>query len=486
MDYLWPCMFFVWAAYLWETYLEWRQRQVYCRVKDAPPELNGLISQETFDKSRRYQLDKSTFSFAHDLFKQLEFVVIIIVGAIPYAWNVAGNVTAHFGYETEYEITQSVVFLVVMLMYSEIVGLPWSVYSTFVLEEKHGFNKQTAWFFIKDHIKSFLLQAVLIPLICSGLIFVIKWGGEHFYIYAWTFLFIVTLVLMTVYPEYIAPLFDKYTPLPVGELRSAIEGLASQLGFPLKKILVVEGSRRSAHSNAYFYGFWKNKRIVLFDTLLEKGILPQSSQEGEGKEGGAGDSSSQEGGGVAKEVAPPTSGDEAEVADSEPRELGEEAGPKKEKAEKKGCSSDEILAVLAHELGHWKFSHNLKNICISEINLFLTLFVFGYFINQQDVFTSFGFPDSRPTIIGFILVFQLIFLPYHEVFQFLIIQLIRRFEYQADRFAKSLHRGAALCSALTKLHKDNLSFPIADPLYSAFHHSHPTYLERLSALRKED
>ena len=161
---------------------------------------------------------------------------------------------------------------------------------------------------------------------------------------------------MFIYHDLIAPCFDKYTPLPEGSLRTAIEKLASSLQFPLKKLLVVEGSKRSAHSNAYFYGFWKNKYIVLFDTLVEEGIMPSTSS---------------------KEATPPVTENEEESKQESKAEeesglvVGSESETSKEASEKskekKGCNTAEILGVLAHELGHWKLSHNIKNLVIIEV-----------------------------------------------------------------------------------------------------------------------
>ena len=161
------------------------------------------------------------------------------------------------------------------ITWSTISGLPWSIYYTFVLEEKHGFNKQTFSFFIKDNIKKYLVIIALTIPILSLLIYIIKIGGDYFFIYAWIFTTVVALFFITIYADYIAPLFDKYTPLQEGELRTKIEELAKSLSFPLYKLYVVEGSKRSVHSNAYMYGFHKAKRIVLFDTLIE-GYKPLS------------------------------------------------------------------------------------------------------------------------------------------------------------------------------------------------------------------
>lgn len=174
-----------------------------------------------------------------------------------------------------------------------------------------------------------------------------------------------------IYHDFIAPCFDKYTALPEGPLRAAIEKLATSLNFPLKKLLVVEGSKRSAHSNAYFYGFWKNKCIVLFDTLVEEGVL-KAVGIGSGEEvgGATGDVK----GGISEEQQ--AEGEEDEEGESQEEESQEEEGEgEKEGAstggKKKGCNTAEVLGVLAHELGHWKLSHNLKNIIISEVSLFM-------------------------------------------------------------------------------------------------------------------
>ena len=156
-----------------------------------------------------------------------------------------------------------------MNIFNTIIGLPFSIYSTFVLEEKHGFNQQTALFYTKDQIKKFIISQIITMPMIAAVIKIVYWGGEFFFIYLWAFVVGFTLFMMIIYPEFIAPLFDKYTPLPDGDLRTQIEKLAASIQFPLYKLFVVEGSKRSSHSNAYFYGFFKFKRIVLFDTLLE-------------------------------------------------------------------------------------------------------------------------------------------------------------------------------------------------------------------------
>uniref|UniRef100_A0AAY3ZTV9 CAAX prenyl protease n=1 Tax=Denticeps clupeoides TaxID=299321 RepID=A0AAY3ZTV9_9TELE len=392
-------LLFSWTVYLWEAYLASRQRNIYRTTTHVPLELGKIMDADTFEKSRLYQLDKSNFGFWSGLYSETEGTLILLLGGIPLLWRVSVAVTAHFGLGPEYEITQSLVFLMLATLFSALTGLPWSLYNTFVIEEKHGFNQQ---------------------------------------------------VLVTIYADYIAPLFDKFTPLPEGELKDEIEKMARSISFPLTKVYVVEGSKRSSHSNAYFYGFFKNKRIVLFDTLLEdhSPLNKTSNSESNQTEEGSADGESNA----------------------------------KPKNKKQGCNNLEVLAVLGHELGHWKLGHTVKNIVISQMNSFLCFFLFAVLIGRKELFLAFGFNDSQPTLIGLMIIFQFIFSPYNELLSFCLTVLSRRFEFQADAFAKDMGRASELYSALIKLNKDNLGFPVADWIFSMWHYSHPPLLERLRAL----
>ncbi|XP_052001071.1 CAAX prenyl protease 1 homolog [Xyrauchen texanus] len=440
---------FSWTVYVWEAYLAYRQRKIYRTTMHVPTELGKIMDSETFEKSRLYQLDKSNFGFWSGLYSETEGTLILLLGGIPFLWKVSGNLTAHFGLGPEYEISQSLGFLMLATLFSAFTGLPWSLYNTFVIEEKHGFNQQTLGFFLKDAVKKFAVtQCILLP-VTSLLLYIIKIGGDYFFIYAWLFTLAVSLILVTIYADYIAPLFDKFTPLPEGELKSEIESMAKSIQFPLTKVYVVEGSKRSSHSNAYFYGFFKNKRIVLFDTLLED-YSPLNKTERAG------------------------TGEETEETENESKS--------KPKNKKQGCNNPEVLAVLGHELGHWKLGHTVKNIVISQMNSFLCFFLFAVLIGRKELFVAFGFHYSQPTLIGLMIIFQFIFSPYNELLSFCLTVLSRRFEFQADAFARGMGRSSELYSALIKLNKDNLGFPVADWLFSMWHYSHPPLLERLRAL----
>uniref|UniRef100_A0A8C9SXN3 CAAX prenyl protease n=1 Tax=Scleropages formosus TaxID=113540 RepID=A0A8C9SXN3_SCLFO len=447
-------LLFSWTVYLWEAYLAHRQRMVYKRTRHVPAELGAIMDTETLEKSRLYQLDKSNFSFWSGLYSETEGTLILLLGGIPFLWRVSGAITAKVGLGSEYEISQSLVFLMLATLFSALTGLPWSIYNTFVIEEKHGFNQQTLGFFLKDAVKKFVVtQCILLP-VTALLLYIIKIGGDYFFIYAWLFTLVVSLVLVTIYADYIAPLFDKFTPLPEGELKTEIERMAQSISFPLTKVYVVEGSKRSSHSNAYFYGFFKNKRIVLFDTLLEDYSPLNRSGESEAERG--------EDNGAAA-----TAESESEM---------------KPKTKKQGCNNPEVLAVLGHELGHWKLGHTVKNIVIGQMNSFLCFFLFAVLIGRKELFMAFGFYESQPTLIGLMIIFQFIFSPYNELLSFCLTVLSRRFEFQADAFARAMGRASELYSALIKLNKDNLGFPVADWLFSMWHYSHPPLLERLRAL----
>lgn len=376
------------------------------------------MTQETYDKARLYTLDKSTFGLVKEVFSIIISTIVIYHGYFYYFWVLATGLTPWNN-----EIAISCIWLLLLNTLSTVTSLPFSIYYTFVLEEKYGFNKQTARFFTIDKIKSFVLSQVLSIPVAAFAIYIVQVGGDYFFIWLWLMVGVVVLLLLTIYPAYIAPLFDKYTPLPEGELRTSIEKLASELEFPLGQLYVVEGSKRSAHSNAYFYGLFGVKRIVLFDTLIAN------------KESG-------------------------------------------------GCDNNEVLAVLSHELGHWKHGHVTKNLIIMQVNLFLIFAAFAMMFNYSPLYKALGFSVGlKPVLIGLIAVLQFVMAPYNAILSFMLTMLSRSFEFQADAFAATLGKSEYLVRALVQLNKDNLGFPIYDSLYSTWHLSHPPLLERISALK---
>lgn len=458
---------FSWITFLWDNYLAWRQIRVMSKTSTVPSVLLGVMDQETLTKAKGYNMEKMKFGLIHSLWGQCLGTLGMYFFITKHLWTLTGRILVSTGLKSPGEITQTLAFVLIGSVISTILDLPWSLYSNFVIEERHGFNKQTIGFYLKDKVKKLIVSQAILNPILAVTIYIIQSGGDYFFIYLWIFVFAVTIIMMTIYPDFIAPLFDKYTPLPEGELRSGIESLAESIEFPLKKLYVVDGSKRSAHSNAYFYGFYKNKRIVLFDTLIEGYKSPEESTK----------DSAPSGGGEGNDGKPSGEG----TSCNQPID-----GATNEKKRTSGCNNEEVIAVLAHELGHWKMNHVLKNLIISEINLFLCFMVFGLLYKNKLIYASFGFMHAQPIFIGLMIIFQYIFSLYNEIMGFLMMILSRKFEFEADSFAKHLNKVAPLRSALIKLNKDNLSFPIYDHLYSMWNHSHPPLLERLDALGKVD
>jgi len=239
--------------------------------------------------------------------------------------------------------------------------------NTFVLEEKFGFNKMTMKLWIVDKIKGQLLTIAFGTPIGAGVLAIIKHTGDSFFYWVWLFMFGVQLVAVTIYPIVIVPIFNKLTPLQDGSLKKAIDGLAGRLKFPLTELQVIDGSKRSSHSNAYFTGLPWKKKIVLFDTLIE-----QQTEE-------------------------------------------------------------QVVAVLAHELGHWNLGHTTKLIAINSVHLFFLFSLFSAFVHNKQMFAEFGFENELPIIIGFFL-FSEVLTPSECILQFAMNTLTRKFEYEAGLF----------------------------------------------------
>ncbi|CAL9153886.1 unnamed protein product [Musa hybrid cultivar] len=416
--YLEAVLGFMIFMYLFETYLDIRQHAAL-KLPNLPKPLEGVISREKFEKARAYSIDKSYFHFIHEAVTILMDTAILYFGLLPWFWKLSGNLVAYLGLDAENEIIHTLSFLAGVMIWSQITDLPFSLYSTFVIEARHGFNKQTIWLFFRDMFKGICLSILLGPPIVSAIIFIVQKGGPYLAIYLWAFMFVLSLVMMTIYPILIAPLFNKFTPLPDGELRKKIEKLAASLKFPLKKLFVVDGSTRSSHSNAYMYGFFNNKRIVLYDTLIQQ------------------------------------------------------------------CKNEEeVVAVIAHELGHWKLNHTMYSFIAIQILTFLQFGGYTLVRNSKDLFESFGF-DSQPILIGLI-IFQHTVIPLQHLVNFGLNLVSRTFEFQADAFAKKLGYAKALRAGLIKLQEENLSAMNTDPWYSAYHYSHPPLVERLSAIEEAD
>jgi len=231
--------------------------------------------QAKFTKSQAYGLDKINFSMFSSLYDTAETVSFLLLGFLPFAWDTAVALgETYFGYnEADDEIKITLIFLGGVTVIGMIMALPFELYSTFKIEKKHGFNKQTLGLFVSDKLKGLVLTAVIGGPFVALLLKIIKVGGEYFFVYVWGFLFVFSLFMMTVYPVVIMPLFNKYEPLSDGELKTRIYGLADKLKYPLTKLFVMDGSKRSSHSNAFMFGFGKNKRIGTTESHVEFALV---------------------------------------------------------------------------------------------------------------------------------------------------------------------------------------------------------------------
>jgi len=424
---------FIWCQWGFETFLLLRQYGNYSK-QEVPPALKKHLEKETFEKSQAYGRDKARFSFLSSLYHQIITSISIHYDVYAWAWATAANIQAYVRPGSTSQMLQSIFFVFTLALISSVLELPLSVYSTFVIEAKHGFNKTTVSTFVTDIIKTWILSFAIGAPFLSAFLYVFDWAGDSFVPFLMAFMVAFQLVMIVIYPVFIQPLFNKLTPLPEGELRTRIEKLASSLKYPLSKLYIIDGSKRSAHSNAYMYGLPWSKHIVIFDTLIEQ------------------------------------------------------------------SKSSEVEAVIAHELGHWYYNHPMKLLFISQFNIFFILTAFSVFQHSPPLLKSFGFPNQiaaqPPTLVAF-WIFQLLLTPTEAFLSFLINGVSRRFEWQADYFAADLpHQlgdklvpeqgvpsmGDRLGNALITLHVKNLSTVWVDWLFSAYHHSHPTLLERLKEL----
>jgi len=392
-------------------------------VESTEPLLPQLKSK--FKNSQSYGLDKINFGMIASTYDMLETVAFLLLGFFPYIWDLSARYGERwFGWtESDDEIKISLIFLAVTTVIGTVTSLPFGLYSTFQIERKHGFNKQTIGLFFSDKIKSIVLTFLIGGPFISLLLYIIKKGGEHFYVYVWGFMFVFSVFMMTIVPVFIMPLFNKYEPLQDGTLKTHIFELAARLKYPLTKLFVMDGSKRSAHSNAFMFGFGSNKRIVLFDTLLTQ------------------------------------------------------------------VHEDEILAILGHELGHWKLGHTLSNFVVTQLYSGAAFYFFAQTYGHEDLYAAFGFNDaSRPTatIIALLLFFQTLWSPVDKVLSFLLTVFSRVNEFAADRFSVDLGMSSKLQSGLCKIHLENLGAMSPDPWYSTYHYSHPPLVERLHAMMALD
>jgi len=336
------------------------------------------------------------------------------------AWTFGGGLELLDQFARGYElspISTGILVILSMMIISSVLDLPFSLYSTFVIEEKFGFNRTTLKTFVIDMLKGALLSVALgVPLIWVVL-WLMEQAGDFWWLYTWVVLTCFSLFIAWAYPTWIAPIFNKFSPLEEGETLKRITGLLNRCGFNSDGIFVIDGSKRSSHGNAYFSGFGKNKRIVFYDTLLES------------------------------------------------------------------LSDDELEAVLAHELGHFKRKHIVKGMAISFAATLVGLAILAWLMKADWFYSALGVSTSSTYMA--LLLFTLVM----PVFTFLLSPIMslfsRKNEFEADEYAAQQSEAKYLIQALVNLYKENANTLTPDPLYSAFYDSHPPAPVRIAHLAEQ-
>jgi STE24 endopeptidase len=374
----------------------------------VPEAFRESIALEAHQKAADYSAAKTQLVIAEAVVQAGLLALLTVGGGLQWIDDAWRNVL------TEQEIIRGALVICSALLVSSLVDLPFDYYKTFVIDERFGFNKMTPAMFFSDLIKHSLVGIALGAPILFAALWLMQGAGDYWWLYLWVVWSVFNLVMLAVYPTFIAPLFNKFTPLTDEGLKLRIETLLTKCGFKSQGLFVMDGSARSSHGNAYFTGFGASKRVVFFDTLLER------------------------------------------------------------------LNTDEIEAVLAHELGHFKHHHVIKRIALMFLVSFLGLALLGWLINQAWFYTGLGVthPSNYMALILFLLV--------SPVFLFLLRPLMasysRKNEFEADDYAAKHADAKYLVQSLVKLYRDNASTLTPDPLHSAFYDSHPPASIRISKL----
>jgi STE24 endopeptidase len=372
-----------------------------------PGELEDVYDKEKYEKSMAYKKVNYRFAILTGTFSMAVILLMLFYGGFAFADDLVRNVTQH-------PILIALLFFGLLMFASDLINIPFSLYDTFVIEERFGFNKTTVKTFILDKLKSWMLGIIM----GGGILAVIVWfytlTGQNFWIFAWIFISIYTIFMYMFYSNLIVPLFNKQSPLEEGELRDAITTFSDKAGFTLKNIFVIDGSKRSTKANAYFTGLGAKKRIVLYDTLI----------------------------------------DDLEI--------------------------DEIVGVLAHEIGHYKKKHTLTGVILSIIQTGAILYILSLFVGSPVL--SEALDASQPSFHIGLIAFGMLYSPLSLVLGIGMNVMSRKNEYQADRYASEMFRPQPLVDALKKLSRKNLSNLTPHPVYVFFHYSHPPLSQRVKAL----
>jgi STE24 endopeptidase len=392
-------------SYLFDQALEYLNLKA--QRANIPHEIADFYDHDKYVKSLQYHRELTNFSFLTSAFSFVLSLVILISGGFGWFDSLLRNYV-------ESEIVLALTFFGVLMLASDILTTPFQLYSTFVIEEKYGFNKTTVKTFIVDKVKGYFLAALIGAPLLGLLIYLILFLGSSFWIWFALIAAAFVLIMNMFYTSLILPLFNRLTPLQDGPLKSAIEEFSVKVKFPLDSIYVIDGSKRSSKANAFFSGMGKKKKIVLYDTLIEKHTI------------------------------------------------------------------DELVAVLAHEVGHFKKKHIVWGMCFSVIQIFFTMFILSLMVYNENLSLALG--AERLVIHINLIAFTILFTPISGITGLFMSMYSRKNEFEADAYARETFSGAALAQALKRLSVDSLSNLYPHPLYVFFHYSHPPLLKRLEAI----
>jgi STE24 endopeptidase len=374
-----------------------------------PNEVSDVYEINEYQQSQSYKKTNHNFSKITSIFSLITTLLFFFFNG----FSIVDNIARGFSNNT---IVITLIFFGIIIIGSDIISIPFSLYKTFVIEEKFGFNKATKKIFFLDKIKGLLMTIILGGSILSIISWFYEFTGNYFWIYSWLLITAFSVFLNMFYSKLIVPLFNKQTILEEGELKNEIIKYVNSVGFKAHDIYVLNGSKRSTKANAYFSGFGNQKRITLYDTLIND------------------------------------------------------------------LDNDEIVSILAHEVGHYKRKHILYNLASSIILTGFALFILSLFIKSPILSLALGV--SIPSFHIGLIAFGILYSPVSQILGILMNIMSRKFEYQADNYAKNTFSASPLISSLKKLSKNSLSNLTPHYLYVFFHFSHPTLLERIKNLKK--
>lgn len=405
---------FAFAHTVFEIFMNYLNYKSLVRMKnDQPDHTKELMEEEKWKTATDYSLAKTQLSMIQEFFGFLILIVVILY-ILPISFN-------RWSATSESGIMFSSFICVALLMFIQTLGIFFEWFSQFRVEDRFGFNNSSLKLWISDKLKESVLGLIIGTLLFALLIWLYRilsnWS-DYWWLVAFLVFFVLQLSLMVIWPRFILPLFNKLSPLEEGELKSRLMTLAERTGFAASTIEVIDGSKRSSHSNAYFTGFGRFRRIVLYDTLVDQ------------------------------------------------------------------MKQDEIEAVLAHEIGHYKLGHIPKRLFFSFIFGLLAFWGLDYALSEETIYSGLGLGGEYIGSLAVLLVAAVLLLPCFTYWLSPLSNFFsRKHEFEADRFAAdSMDGGRSLINALTKLYQENLSHPIPHSLIVFFHYSHPPFFERIRAL----